>query len=103
VDFRNQLIDSLLHMSKDIARSKKRRVSHISQDAEILPVSHYQKVKTGDRRQYVNCKGLRFQDRPQKRVVLGAIAANNQRATKRVISFWACKQCNVYLYRKGSC
>jgi hypothetical protein len=62
VDFCNQLIDSLLHMSKDIARSKKRRVSHISQDAEILLVSHNQKVKTGDRRQYVNCRGLRFQD-----------------------------------------
>jgi hypothetical protein len=38
-DFCNQLINSLLYISKDIARSKKRRISYISQDAESSLVS----------------------------------------------------------------
>jgi hypothetical protein len=82
VNFRNQLIDSLLFMSKDLPRSNKRRISYISHHTNDLLISEYQKEHMEKRRQYVACKGLRLLDRPQKRVVLGEIVCNKNRPSK---------------------
>jgi hypothetical protein len=90
-------------MSKDPPRSRKRRISHISQGAENRPPSLHEKVKLGKRRQYVASKGLRIEDRPQKRVALATIARNNQRPSKEVIVRTGCKQCQVYLCSTGLC
>jgi hypothetical protein len=102
-DFRQQLIDSLLVMSKDLPRSKKRRISHISDRAEVLPVSHHEKESTKKRRQCVACAGLRLSDRPQKRVALATIAANKGRPNKTRIVRSHCKQCEVFLCSEGLC
>jgi hypothetical protein len=103
VDFRNQLIDSLFSMGKEFPLSKKRRISHISQDYETLPNSYHHKIKNKVRRQCVACKGLRLSDRPQKRLALATIATDNNRPSKRVLTFISCKQCKVFLCSKSLC
>jgi hypothetical protein len=64
---------------------QKMRILYISQDTKSLPVSYYQKIKIRKRREYVTCGGLRFANKPQKRVVLKVIEANNQRPSKRTV------------------
>jgi hypothetical protein len=102
-DFRTQLVDALLHMAKDARVSPKRRVSHMSTDAETLPVIQHQLVRRQGRKDCVCCKGLRITDRPQKRIALGDIAANQGRESKRRQTDHYCKQCDVAICRKGMC
>jgi hypothetical protein len=78
-------------MSKDLPKSRKRRISYINQGAENRPLSLYEKMKLGKRRQCVIYKGLRIEDRPQKRVALVIITRNNQRPSKEVIVRTGCK------------
>jgi hypothetical protein len=51
----------------------------------------------------VYCKGLKYGDRPKKRVALGQIAANQSRESTDHKSRFGCKQCDVYLCNKGGC
>jgi hypothetical protein len=60
-------------------------------------------VKIEKRGECVNCKGLRFGDRPKKRVALGEIAANQGRGSSRHESFYRCKQCDVHLCKNKGC
>ncbi len=75
-DFRKQLAQSLLAMGNEAKLCEKIRISHISQDAVKTPVQFHEMVKTDRKRQCFSCKGLRYGDRPLKRVALGQIAAN---------------------------
>jgi hypothetical protein len=63
----------------------------------------YEQVKLGKSRECVNCKGLRFGDRPKKRVALAEIAANYGRESSIYQSIYGCKQCNVHLCRNRGC
>jgi hypothetical protein len=102
-DFRTQLVDALLHMAKDARVSPKRRVSHMSTDAETLPAIQHQLVRRQGRKDCVCCKGLRITDRPQKRIALGDIAANQGRESKRKQTNHYYKQYDVAICRKGMC
>ncbi len=57
----------------------------------------------GKRGYCVACKGLRFGDRPQKRVALGAIAANSGHKNSNYSSRFGYKQCDVFLCNNSSC
>jgi hypothetical protein len=41
-----------------------------------VPIASYKLVKMTKRGYYVACKGLRYGDRPRKRVAIGEIAIN---------------------------
>jgi hypothetical protein len=90
-------------MSKDIARVKKRRISHISTQAESLPYLLHQKIRIEGRQQCAACRGLRITDRPPKRVALGEITTNNQRKSMYTKVRYRCKQYDVYLCKTGLC
>jgi hypothetical protein len=83
-DFRKQLIGSLLSMSRDMSICPKRRISRISEGADQVPLRSHEQVKMGKRGWCVACRGLRFGDRPQKRVALSEIASNlGRKSTNR--------------------
>jgi hypothetical protein len=102
-DFRKQLIGSLLSMSRDTSICPKRRISRISEGADQVPLQSHEQVKMGKRGYCVACKGLRFGDRPQKRVALGVIASNSGRKNNNHSSSFGCKQCDVFLCNNNSC
>jgi hypothetical protein len=102
-DFRRQLVGALLAMGKDSDISPKRSISRISQGAIEVPIQSHEAVKMSKRGECVCCKGLRFGDRPKKRVALGEIAANQSRESSRHLSFYGCKQCDVHLCKKRAC
>jgi hypothetical protein len=54
----------------------KRRIGKISQGANKVLARAYKLVRMSKRGFYVCYKGLRYGDRPKKRVALGQIAAN---------------------------
>ncbi len=82
-DFRWHLVSALVAKSGDSEPSKKRSISRISGGADEVPVREYKLVKLARRGVCVCCKGLRFRDRPKKRVLLGQIAANQGRERSR--------------------
>jgi hypothetical protein len=102
-DFRIQLVQSLLDKGKNMPLVPKRRVSKISTLATATDVSEHQLVTMPTRKRCVTCAGLRAWDRPQKRVALGEIAANEHRESTRKASKYGCKQCDVTLCQKGGC
>jgi hypothetical protein len=102
-DFRRQIIGALLAMGKHSDISLKRNISKISQGANETPVQFHEKVKMVKRGECVSCKGLRFGDRPKKRVALGQIAANQGRESRRTDTIYGCKQCDVHLCDKRGC
>jgi hypothetical protein len=102
-DFRRQLIGALLAKGTGSEVCRKRRISIISQDATQEPVSSHTLVKMVKRGLCVNCKGLRFRDRPQKRVALAVIAANSKRDSLRHDTWYGCKQCDVHLCKERGC
>jgi hypothetical protein len=63
-------------------------------------VSLYMQVKHSKVRTCMCYKGLRFKDRPKKRVILAQIIANQGRNSLRHDTFYGCKQCDVYLYKE---
>jgi Transposase IS4 len=102
-DFRRQLVGALLAMGKDSDISLKRSISRISQGANQVAVQLHEKIKMVKRGECVSCKGLRFGDRPKKRVALSQIAANKGRESRRTDTIYGCKQCDVYLCYKRGC
>jgi hypothetical protein len=102
-DFRRQLISALVAKSKASEICPKRRISGISQGADDLPLRAHEQVKLGKRGKCVCCQGLRFTDRPKKRVALAQIASNQGRESMRHDSMYGCKQCDVYLCKIRSC
>jgi hypothetical protein len=102
-DFRKQLISSLLSMSRDTSICPKRRISRISKGTDQVPLGSHEQVKMGKRGYCVACKGLRFGDRPQRRVPLSVIASNSGRKSSNHMSSSGCKQCDVFLCNNNSC
>ena len=102
-DFRRQLVRSLLAMGKRSEICLKRRISKISQGASEVPLRSHELVKIGKKRECVSCKGLRYRDRPRKRVALSEIAANHGRESSRHDSIYGCKQCDVHLCKERGC
>ena len=103
-DFRKQLVGALLAMAKGGSEPcKKRRISVINPDATQEPVSSHTPIKMDKKRLCVSCKGLRFRDRPQKRVALAEIAANSKRPSSRHESWYGYKQCDVHLCKERGC
>lgn len=90
-------------MGRESNISPKRRISIISQGADQEPVQSHKLVKTGKRGECVNCKGLRFTDRPRKRQALSEIAVNHGRESSIHQSRYGCKQCDVSLCNNKSC
>jgi hypothetical protein len=102
-DFRIQLVSALLAKAQDSEVCPKRRISQISQGASEVPVRKHEQVKLSKIGKCVYCKGLRYGDRPQKRVALAQIAANQGRESYRRDSFYGYKQCNVHLCKNRGC
>ena len=95
---------ALLAMAKGGSEPcKKRRISVINPDATQEPVSSHTPVKMVKKGLCVSCKGLRFRDRPQKRVALAEIAVNSKRPSSRHESRYGCKQCDVHLCKERGC
>lgn len=70
------MIKALLAIGRASNILPKRRISQISQGATQVPIREYIKVKIVKRGECVYYKGLRYGDRPKKRVVLGQIIPN---------------------------
>ncbi len=102
-EFRWQLIGSLVTMGRGSEICPKRRISLISQTADQEPVQSHKLVKMGKRGYCVACKGLRYGDRPRKRVALGKIAANMGRQSSTHSSTSGCKHCDVHLCDNNRC
>jgi hypothetical protein len=102
-DFRDQLISALLAKGRDGEICPKRRISQISQEADQVPIRLHKLIRIGKRASCVACKGLRFGDRPRKRVALSEIASNMGRKSTNYSSLFGCKQCNVYLCNNNRC
>jgi hypothetical protein len=67
-----------------------------------VPVGLYKQVKLS-KGKCVCYKGLRYGDRPKKRVALAQIAANQGRESVRKDIYYGCKQCEVHLYKNHGC
>jgi hypothetical protein len=102
-DFRGQLISVLLAKGRDGEVCPKRRILRISSRADQVPLESHEQVKLGNRGICVCCRGLRFTDRPKKRVVLAQIALNQGRKSSIHESIYGCKQCDVYLCKERGC
>ena len=90
-------------MGKSSEICLKRGISRISQGADQVPVQLHKQVKMAKRGYCVACKGLRYGDRPRKRVALSEIASNMGRESTNHKSCFGCKQCDVYLCKDNSC
>jgi hypothetical protein len=77
IDFKIQLINILLYISKGFDRPPKRYIIYINTQAKSRPIFLYKKIKMEDYKQYIIYKNLKLSDRPQKRIVLGVIVFNN--------------------------
>jgi hypothetical protein len=102
-DFRRQLISSLLAMGRSSEVCLKRRIGRMSQGADQVPPQSHELVKMAKRGVCVCCKGMRYGDRPKKRVALSEIGANHSRESVRREPFYGCKQCDVHLCRYRRC
>jgi hypothetical protein len=102
-EFRDQLVGSLLAMGTEAEPCRKRRIGRISQEASQVSIESHELVKMGKKGRCVSYKGLRFRDRPLKRVALSQIAANQGRDSSRHDSIFGCKQCDVHLCKDRGC
>ena len=90
-DFRRQLVTALIAKGREGEVCPKRRISRISQGADQVPKRSHELVKLSRRGICVYCKGLRFEDRPKKRVALAQIASNQGRESSQHVSIYGCK------------
>ena len=102
-DFRRQLVAGLLAKARGSEICPKRRISKISQTADQVPVQSHELVKMAKRGRCVACKGLRYRDRPRKRLALGQIASNMSRESSNHTSSFGCRQCGVHLCNNSRC
>jgi hypothetical protein len=68
-----------------------------------VPMGAHEQVKLSKNGRCVCCKGLRFTDRPKKRVALAQIGANQGRESLTHYTFFGCKQCDVHLCKERGC
>jgi hypothetical protein len=62
----------------------------------------HKQVKMAKRGYYAACKGMRYRDRPIKRVALSEMASNLSRESSKHLSSFRCKQCDVHLCNYNS-
>lgn len=103
VSFREVIIQGLLQLGESDRRSSKKRIAIIDPSADYKDPTLHQVIKMEKRSWCVACKGGRFQDRPIKRVALGAIAANKGREFVKRQTIYGCKECNIHLCRNRPC
>jgi hypothetical protein len=101
--FRINIIEALLQKAKLSHISKKRTISYISTEADDTPAFQHTQVSVKVQKDCVCCKGIRLGDRPQKRVALAQIAANEKRSSKRTSTVYRCLQCDVAICKKNGC
>jgi hypothetical protein len=77
------LITALIAKGRDGKICQKRRILRISQEANKVPVQLHKQVKLSKNGRCMYYKGLRYADRPKKRVALAQIAANHGRGSLR--------------------
>jgi hypothetical protein len=63
----------------------------------------HEQVKMAKRGYCAACKGMRYRDRPIKRVALSEMASNLGRESSKHSSSFGCKQCDVHLCNYNSC
>jgi hypothetical protein len=102
-DFRRQLVSALVAKGRGSEICPKRRISQISHIADQEPLSSHKLIRMSKRGFCIACKGLRFRDRPRKRVALSEIASNIGRESTKRSSRFGCKQCDVHLCNYNSC
>jgi len=68
-----------------------------------VPVESHELVKLSKVGHCICYKGLRFRDRPKKRVALAQITANQYRESSRHESIYGYKQCDVHLCKNRGC
>jgi hypothetical protein len=90
-DFRRQLVCVLVAKGRGSEICPKRRILRTSQGADYIPVSLYKLVNLSKRGICVCCMGLRFKDRPIKRIALAQIASNQGRESSTYESVYGCK------------
>lgn len=100
---RDKLINDLLELGERYKAPRKRKISGPFGPPILEAPNEHHHVKLLTRRDCAACKGIRFSDRPPKRVALGEIAANAHRKSVRKTSIWGCKECDVALCKKSSC
>jgi hypothetical protein len=98
-----ELVSTLLAKGRDSKICPKRRILHISQGAEEVSKELHIQVKLSKKGLYMYYKGLRYRDRPKKRVVLAQIASNQGSESLIHQSFYSYKECNIHLYRNRGC
>ncbi|PVH69726.1 hypothetical protein DL98DRAFT_578195, partial [Cadophora sp. DSE1049] len=100
-EFRRILVKGLISKSKEtLYRSPKKRVSIVSQKADLRPPHLHQQVKMAKKGWCVACKGGRFSDRQTKRVALSEISVNKGRSYAKKQSIFGCQQCDIHLFLK---
>jgi hypothetical protein len=102
-DFRMQLVTALVAKGREREVCPKRRISRIGQGVGQVPRRSHELVKLRRTGICVYCKGLRFGDRPKKRVALAQIASNEGRESSHHVSIYGCKQCDVSLCKDRGC
>ena len=83
VDFREQLITGLFAIGNPTYRSPLKRVSIIDSQVDKTPLEEHIHVLLPKRSWCVVCKGVRYNNRPKKRVALGEITANQKRLSSK--------------------
>jgi hypothetical protein len=102
-DFRIQIIEGLLAMSQRAAGPKKRRFSDSNYEDSDAQITGHHHAKRPTRKDCAACKGGTYWERPVRRSPLAQISANQSGQSKRRSSWWGCIECNVALYKEGSC
>ena len=83
MDFREQLITSLFAIGNPTYRSLLKRVSIIDSQADKTPLEEHINVLLPKRSWCIVYKGVRYNNRPKKRVALGEIIANQKRLSSK--------------------
>jgi hypothetical protein len=82
-DFRRQLVSALVIKGQGSKICPKRRISQISHTAGQELLSSHKLIRMSKRGFCIACKGLRFRDRPRKRVALSKMASNMGRESTK--------------------
>jgi hypothetical protein len=90
-------------MGKGSKICPKRRISRISEAADLVPVRSHKLVKIANRGICISYKGLRYGDQLRKRVALSEIAVNQRKESVRYKPFYRYKQYDMHLYKNRGC
>jgi hypothetical protein len=96
--FKQAIIDKYLNISKSSRKNKRKRPAYILEmPLNDVPVEHHKLIHKGKVSDCVICK------RGGKRVPLAVLDGNKRGCEKRKRSVYGCRQCDVSLYKEGTC